>query len=65
MATPHVAGAAALYKAEHPNASPADVRTWLLSEGSVPQGSALGITGDPDTSHEPVLNVGSRQELGP
>jgi subtilisin family serine protease len=58
MATPHVAGAAALYKADHPDASPAEVREWLLSEGSVPQDSALGITGDPDAFHEPVLYVG-------
>jgi subtilisin len=60
MATPHVAGAAALYKAEHPTASPAEVRAWLLSEGSVPQDSPLGITGDPDDHHEPVLHVGPR-----
>ncbi|SEG47582.1 Peptidase inhibitor I9 [Actinacidiphila yanglinensis] len=29
MASPHVAGAALLYKAAHPSATAADVRTWL------------------------------------
>ena len=30
MATPHVAGGAALYLADHPDATPADVATALL-----------------------------------
>ena len=34
MATPHVTGAAALYKAGHPSASPAQVKTALQSSGN-------------------------------
>jgi len=34
MASPHVAGAAALYEAAHPGASPSEVRNALLSNGS-------------------------------
>jgi subtilisin len=61
MAAPHVAGAVALYLADHPSARPAEVRAWLLSVGSVPQDSTYGITGDPDNHHEPVLHVGPRK----
>lgn len=57
MAAPHVAGAAALYRAEAPGASPAQVRDWLLSTASRAQGSAYGFTGDPDGQAEPVLNL--------
>ncbi|MGA9844555.1 MAG: S8 family peptidase [Nitrososphaeraceae archaeon] len=34
MAAPHVAGAAALYKASHPNASPAEVKNSLINFAS-------------------------------
>jgi subtilisin family serine protease len=34
MATPHVAGAAALYLADHPDAAPADVATALTGNGT-------------------------------
>jgi len=53
MASPLVAGAAALYLAGNPWASPADVRAWLLSDDvSKPQNSTVGWTpakaGGPD-----------------
>ncbi|MDQ3512338.1 MAG: S8 family serine peptidase [Chloroflexota bacterium] len=57
MASPHVAGAAALYRATNPGASPSAVRNFVLGQ-SVSQGSSAGITGDPDGSGEPVLQVG-------
>ena len=34
MASPHVAGVAALYKATHPNASSRQVRSWLVGQAS-------------------------------
>lgn len=51
MASPHVAGAAALYKSTHPSASPADVKAALVADGS------LDWIGDPDATQEPLLNV--------
>ena len=58
MATPHVAGAAALYKADHPNASAGAVRSWLLREASVGQASRDGFSEDRDLDREPVLYLG-------
>ena len=58
FAAPHVAGAAALYKAGNPAATPGQVRTWLLETASQPQGSAAGFGGDGDGSPEPVLTLG-------
>jgi len=58
FAAPHVAGAAALFKARNPQATPAQVRAWLLERASRPQGSASGIQGDPDGVPEPVLALG-------
>lgn len=62
MASPHVAGAAALYLANNPDASPSAVRNGLLL-----QGSSLGVTcddngfgyftGDKDQSKESLLYV--------
>lgn len=66
MASPHVAGAAALYKATHPAASPAGVMAALVL-GGVPQTRACvtsqndgngGFTGDPDASREPLVYAG-------
>jgi subtilisin len=51
MASPHVAGAAALYLSTHPDASPAQVRAALISAGTT------DWSGDPDATHEPLLNV--------
>jgi subtilisin len=53
MASPHVAGAAALYMASHPAARPAAVRTALEAAGTA-QWSRVG---DPDGIHEPLLDV--------
>ncbi|RAS59015.1 subtilase family protein [Lentzea atacamensis] len=55
MASPHVAGAAALYKATHPSASPAAVKTALRSAGT----SNWNTSTDKDSTHEPLLNVAS------
>jgi subtilisin len=60
MASPHVAGAAALYIAK--NGKPtnatgvANVRSGLIGAG-VSQTGTGGFIGDPDSSHEPLLNV--------
>jgi hypothetical protein len=59
MASPHVAGALALFAAISPGASPAEARAWLLGDASRAQGSADGFGGDPDGSSERVLHLGS------
>lgn len=51
MASPHVAGAAALYLAGRPGASPAAVRAALRNAGS------FSWTGDPDGTKEPLVDV--------
>jgi subtilisin len=61
--TPHVTGAAALYKSEHPGASPSDVRTALRNLGSqsttICDGKGHGyFTGDHDNIAEPLLYTG-------
>jgi subtilisin len=53
MASPHVAGAAALYAARHPAAGPAAVRAALEAAGTA-QWSGVD---DPDATHEPLLDV--------
>lgn len=53
MAAPHVAGAAALYKAANPLASPAAVQSALQGFGT----SDWFTTTDRDETHEPLLNV--------
>jgi len=51
MASPHVAGAAALYLSTHPDATPSHVRTVLRDAGTT------DWVGDPDATQEPLLNV--------
>lgn len=51
MASPHVAGAAALYRSTHASASPAQVKAALVAAGS------FDWTGNPDATQEPLLNV--------
>ncbi|GAA4398941.1 subtilisin AprE [Fodinibacter luteus] len=53
MASPHVAGAAALFLSTHPGATPAQVRAALRDTGTT------NWVGDPDTTQEPLLNVAS------
>ena len=60
MAAPYVAGAAALYKSDNPNASPAEVIANVTASGSLPttacDGGARGyFTGDRDRISEPLL----------
>jgi subtilisin len=60
MATPYVAGAAALFKAQFPKASPYEVMANLRSLASLPtticNGGAHGyFYGDSDGFHEPLL----------
>jgi subtilisin family serine protease len=52
MAAPHVAGAAALYIAEHGRVGPAAVKAGLLD-----QRERLGLVGDPDGITEGVVNL--------
>ncbi|MGW7364711.1 S8 family peptidase [Streptomyces sp. NPDC054841] len=56
MASPHVAGGAALYRATHPGASPSTVKAALQSAGSYDWTSP---SEDGDGVQEPLLNVGS------
>jgi subtilisin family serine protease len=53
MASPHVAGAAALYKATHAGATPVQVKTALQNAGNL----NWTTTTDPDGTHEKLLNV--------
>ncbi len=59
QAAPHVAGAAARYKAANPRASAQAVRAWLQSDASRPQDSPEGFSGDIDGYAERVLYLGS------
>jgi subtilisin family serine protease len=54
MASPHVAGAAALYKANHPTATPAEVMTELRRDerSASAWAQSNGFTGDP--LHSPI-----------
>jgi subtilisin family serine protease len=53
MAAPHVAGAAALYKANNPGASPAQVRSALIGAGNFDWNNS----DDRDSTKEPLLNA--------
>ncbi len=53
MASPHVAGGAALYKATHPTASPAAVKAALQASGTLDWNNA----DDPDGTKERLLDV--------
>jgi subtilisin family serine protease len=53
MASPHVAGAAALYKSTHATATPAQVRTALINAGTLDWSNA----DDGDATKERLLNV--------
>jgi subtilisin family serine protease len=62
MAAAHVAGAAALFDATHPGASPSSIASSLKSTGSKPSTECDGrghgyFYGDPDDSREPLLYV--------
>ena len=57
MAAPHVVGAAALYLAVNPGATPAQVKSWLVGNGKA-QSSAEGFGGDQDSSAEPLVWLG-------
>lgn len=54
MASPHVAGGAALYRTAHPGASPAQVRTALQDAGTL---DWIWPAGDLDGVQEKLLNV--------
>jgi hypothetical protein len=58
MAAPHVAGAAALYMAQNPGATPAAVKAALLAAGDLTpcaNSSDGSCTDDPDGIQEPLL----------
>ena len=55
VASPHVAGAAALYLADNRGASPADVKAHLLSTRK-----DVVLPNDPDGTNEGVLHVGDK-----
>jgi subtilisin family serine protease len=62
MASPHVAGAAALYLSNNPDATPLTVKSALMSQGSNINTSCDGngfgyFTGDKDSVREPLLYV--------
>ena len=66
MAAPHVAGAAALYISLHPEASPKDVKNYLMNSGTnisdLCDGNGHGyFVGDRDSSHEPLLYIGTNK----
>lgn len=60
MAAPTVAGAVALYKESRPYASPADVRESLRYLGNY----GWKTSTDPDSTHEPLLDVSRLGALG-
>jgi len=71
MATPHVAGAVALFKLatgySGSTSGPSVVAAMTAAGWTVPQSSVCGFGGDPDSYAEPLLNVGTScpREPGP
>lgn len=59
MASPHVAGAAALYKSTHPNALPGAVKSALINTGNF----SWDNYDDGDSTQEPLLDVGGLHSL--
>ena len=57
MAAPHVAGAAGLIKAVHPEYKPDKVIETLIKHGKAQSDPIYGFSGDPDKFPEPLLNV--------
>jgi subtilisin len=60
MATPHVTGAAALYKASRPKATPGEVKEALQYLGNLKWKTST----DPDSYHEKLLDVSKLGPLG-
>jgi hypothetical protein len=60
MATPHVTGAAALYKASRPKATPGEVKEALQYLGNLNWRTST----DPDSYHEKLLDVSKIGPLG-
>ena len=60
MAAPTVAGAVALYKSGRPKATPAEVREGLRYLGNL----NWNVATDPDSTHEPLLDVSRIGSLG-
>ena len=60
MAAPAVTGAVALYKASRPLATPSEVRESLRYLGNL----GWDVKTDPDSVHEPLLDVGRVSNLG-
>ena len=60
MAAPTVTGAVALYKSSRPNATPAEVREALRYLGNLNWKTST----DPDSTHEPLLDVSKIGSLG-
>jgi len=54
MASPHVAGAAALIISKNPDMTPSQVRQALIDQGDFDE-----FSGDPDAYPEPLLNASS------
>jgi hypothetical protein len=62
MATPHVAGAAALEIANDSDLTPSQITSNLLNK-AIPQNSPFGFTEDPDMYKEPLLYLGDNSNL--
>ena len=60
MAAPHVTGAAALFKASRPDATPSQVKAALRAAGTQDWKTST----DPDSVHEPLLDVSHLVNLG-